>query len=353
MRFFLYTRKFISTPKNIIKYHQPAFGTFKEPFSKLDIKGLKSPFGGIPLPLFLTNLRITASTSFAFSTENYFGTIDIFDAKFFALSDLVIWNAQTQKKYVFRKMFFPRKRLIPLSLEKGVCTNHNSKQYFRLEWNRELGELLVLINFEKTAVRPKINLSFSINLHDAKTGSLMSVLPALVTRRCFASFQTTGGITGFVDIEGARIPQQGVAFFEINRLYTTLRTKIKVVIGEGLVNGKQVSFKLSATSFSASDELTYNDNALFVDGKTWPLPPVRITSFQGISKPWVIQDTESMVDLTFTPLSVSSHKLSAFFVHRNFHLLYGTFEGVLLTSEGESLFIKSFTGIAKHLRYRL
>ncbi|MGL4987353.1 MAG: DUF2804 domain-containing protein [Treponemataceae bacterium] len=349
----MYTRKFIETPKQIVKYHQPIFGTFKTPFDKLDIKGLRSPFGGIPFPQFLTNLRICASMTFSFSTENYIGIITVFDIKLFALSDFVIWDKETQKKYVFRKIFFPFRCLIPLSLEKGVSTSLNTKHYFRFAWDRQKGSLSVCINFEQTSVRPKLHLSFAVDLNDPKTGSQMSVLPALVMRRCYASHQITGSVTGSVDMQDNFLPQNGIALFDINRLYATIRTKIKSVFAFGVVDGKQVSFKLSQTSFSSPDEATYNDNALFIDGKTWALPPVRLTRFQGMQKTWVIQDTESMIDLIFTPFSISSNRLSAFFIHRNLHILCGSLEGVVLTGEGESIFIKGFTGIIKHLRYRL
>jgi len=44
-----------------------------------------------------------------------------------------------------------------------------------------------------------------------------------------------------------------------------------------------------------------NENALWVNGKLTPLPPVRITMPDGINADWVIQDVEGMVDLKFTP----------------------------------------------------
>ena len=42
---------------------------------------------------------------------------------------------------------------------------------------------------------------------------------------------------------------------------------------------------------------------LFVDGAKTLLPPIKITKPFGFQKKWIIQDTESMIDLSFTPHS--------------------------------------------------
>jgi hypothetical protein len=92
---------------------------------------------------------------------------------------------------------------------------------------------------------------------------------------------------------------------------------------------------------------------LFVDGKVWPLPPVRITRPYGISGDWIIQDTESMIDLVFSPISDSARRLSVFIVRTDYHTVYGLFEGVLRTGEGEKIALKGFAGIGKKISLRI
>ena len=84
---------------------------------------------------------------------------------------------------------------------------------------------------------------------------------------------------------------------------------------------------------------------LVVDGKETALPPVYITHPFGFDKNWIIQDTESMVDLTFTPLSVNSRTLNLIALRTSYHTMYGTFEGVLLDSNGEKIILKNFPGL--------
>ena len=102
---------------------------------------------------------------------------------------------------------------------------------------------------------------------------------------------------------------------------------------------------MQTTNMDAADSDSYNCNVLVVDGKQTALPSVYMTHPFGIDKNWIIQDTESMVDLTFTPLSVNSRTLNLIALRTNYHTMYGTFEGVLLTADGEKIILKNFPGM--------
>ena len=52
-----------------------------------------------------------------------------------------------------------------------------------------------------------------------------------------------------------------------------------------------------------------------------------------------------MVDLTFTPVSVNTRKLNVIAMRTTYSTIYGTFEGVLLTKDGEKVPLKGFPGI--------
>ncbi|HAH63717.1 MAG TPA: hypothetical protein DCL73_16650 [Treponema sp.] len=67
----------------------------------------------------------------------------------------------------------------------------------------------------------------------------------------------------------------------------------------------------------------------------------------GINHKWVIQDTETMVDLTFTPVSVNHRTLNILVMRTDYNNIYGTFDGMLLTGSGEKITLKNFPGIVK------
>ena len=97
----------------------------------------------------------------------------------------------------------------------------------------------------------------------------------------------------------------------------------------------------------------YNCNVLFYDGKSTPLPPVVISHYSGMDKKWIIQDTENMVDLVFTPVSICVNNVNALIVRSVYHTIYGSFEGTLITASGEKVSFKSLAGISENYLIRL
>jgi len=96
-----------------------------------------------------------------------------------------------------------------------------------------------------------------------------------------------------------------------------------------------------------------NENALWVNGKLTPLPPVRITMPNGIDADWIIQDVEGMVDLTFTPKEPDKSGVKSLFTRADFNVPLGYFNGMLANSEGEKIQIKNLFGIGEKLYLRV
>ena len=119
----------------------------------------------------------------------------------------------------------------------------------------------------------------------------------------------------------------------------------------GYLDDVQVCFHLSKSI--APDSYTYNDNILFYGGNRIPLPPVRITYPFGSSDKWVIQDTENMVDLTFTPNTLLQRNLNILICRRDYKTIYGTFEGSFFLGAEQYIKLKGFPGIAKKIRMRM
>ena len=68
---------------------------------------------------------------------------------------------------------------------------------------------------------------------------------------------------------------------------------------------------------------------------------------------WIIQDTENMVDLSFTPISDHSRIVSIMVLRAQKHIMYGTFEGMLKTKDGREIPLKDFSGMVRKQLMRL
>ena len=356
----MYTREIKTPPEKIVHNGKIEFGTFKGLLKCLDIRGVRAPFAGVPLPVFITNFRIQSSLMFMFNSGNYIGTVDFFDHKIFGFADVVFWNKESKRKFAYRSFMGPRRRFIPHSMKSGFCASFNKKRYIRVSWDHQRDKISMLFNLKGDSSRPSAQAAFIAHYSDKSICELSTVVPAPSKRRCSASYIASPQIHGSLNLEktkfSAEVNQEdfdGSALFCINRTYYNFHALSEFVIASGEVNGKKFSFQIFTTQENAVDTDNINGNFLCVDGECTPLPPVTITHPFGLSKKWVIQDFENMVDLTFTPTSDNRRDVSFLVMKSQLCTIFGTFEGVIKTKSGEDITLRNFEGIAKNQILRL
>ena len=336
------------------------FGTFAGNVSRLDIRGVESPFGGIPMPRFLSNFRIKSTLSLNFVLGDYIGTIDFFDFKVFGYAEVVLWHKEKRLKLAYRVFMGPRRRFIPHNTKSGFCISFNKNRYIRISWDREKDRISILFNLKGDGVRPSVRGAFRAAYSAPCTQEVCSVIPAPTKRRCSATYTVNLLMHGSISLgETKRLPQtpgtdtNGYGILSINRTYYNLRSVLEAVSACGKIGNDEFSFQIFAPAEDAVDPETYNANHIVANGNMTPLPPVKITYPLGITKQWVIQDFENMVDLTFTP-RISHFRDMAFFVVRaQTYNIFGKFEGVIKTKDGTDIVLHEFEGFAKHQMMRL
>lgn len=353
----MYTRELKNPPAQIIVDGKPQFGTYSSAPATMDIRGVKHPFRVLPMPTFITNLRIRCSISTMIVTEEYVGSLYILDARFFSYSELIFWKRKTGQKYSYRHVSGIRRRVVPKNLENALCTIRAKKRYIKIKWDRKKKLYSILFNLTGDKYRPSFSGSLLVDTNSTPIGHIFNVNPAPTTARCSALVQTAAPVLGTFFIQQKDTPilpheLKGQMFFNIRRIYAKLRSKQDQVTGAGTIGDKNICFQISLGSASSFDKYNYNDNVLFCNGETTPLPPVVITYPFGITGKWIIQDTENMIDLSFTPISDNLRTLSIFILRSKHHTMYGHFNGVLLTKDGESIPLKDFPGIATAHRIR-
>ncbi len=346
-------------PKSFVQNGKPVFGTFSGHPKRLDIRGVFRPYGVIPLPTFITNLRIKSRLAVSFHTGEFIGRVSFIDAKIMGFCEVIFWNESTAQKFVYRSLMGPRKRIVPHDLNSAATSNYQKSRYVRISWDREKNKLSLVFDLKGDDVRPWVRGNFSSEFGSGQFAELTSVRPSPTFRRCSAGYSAIFPSQGNISMEWKNGEKksasfgEGISFFSMTRNYMKFRSQGESIVGMGTQNGKIVSFLISSDSQDAVDTQKFNANVLFFDGKVTPLPHVVITHFSGMDKNWVIQDTENMVDLTFSPKSRVTNKVSAFFVRTIYHTIYGTLEGTIVSSEGEKISFKSMMGVGENFLIRL
>lgn len=355
----MYNRDLEFPPEKIVEKGRSIFGTFSSYFKKLDISGIKKPYGILPLPTWITDLRIRKTITLSFTADEYIGSMEVLDALIFNFVEVIFWNKNTGKKVAFRKLLLPRRDFISINLEKGVTACFSKKRYLRFFWDRKENYLSILGNMKGDSIRPSFRICFKFDLESSHPAQITQIIPAPIMRRCKASYYVASNFEGSLSVKNPKSQSDnrenlpGMALVGLASAYYPLRVQETFITGIGTVDGKRIIFRLNTSSFSSTDDYHYNENVLFVDDSVYPLPPVKITYPEGFDKLWIIQDTECMVDLSFKPVSDNYHLLSIAVVHVDYHNVCGNFEGTISTNDGQSFNLKNFAGVGAKKRLRL
>ena len=353
------------------KKYRPRFGSYIGTPKSIGINGVRFPYGIIPLPTFITNMRIRSNFSFVFSTDEFIGSIDILDVKLAGFYEMSLWNKKTNLRYSYRGITGIHRHFIPKNLEKAICCTRKRRRYIRILWDKEKNRFGIVFRMKGDGVKPNFNGSFLAS-YDDSSPALTSVLPFPTTRRCYVSYQRKiDADCKLFSVPGRRLcKKENDGTLKIDesckakcllssvRAYFKFRNYSDASVALGFApdeEGKEheIEFRLTTHSSFLPDSNDYNENVLFCDDEITVLPSVRITHEYGATKKWVIQDTEGMVDLVFTPSSSRKKFISAIIFESQYNFEFGTFDGVVFTKDGKSITIKDFPGVCKNTRIRL
>lgn len=350
----MYSRKFTEAPEQIINNGKACFGTFDGVSSKIDINGMRAPYAGLPLPSFLTQLKIKSRLAYIFSNEEYIGMTEFFDYKIFGIIELIFWNKTTGKKLVYHTFTSPRISLISKKTSEGISASYKKSRYIKVFWGRNHQHLAMKFNVKGDSARPSAKGSFFSPLNSSSHTDSLFVNPSPISSRCNATWVCTMNVQGNISLNNETSePKPGLALLMSSRGYYKQRNKSTIAWGIGTVKNQEIIFQLGNSNLDSTDPDKYNSNILVVNGEKTALPSVVITHPFGYDKNWIIQDTENMVDLTFTPISRNERILNVIAFRSYTTKIYGTFEGVLLTAEGEKIILKNFPGIINKNNVRM
>ena len=342
----MYSRHFCVPPEKLVQNGKAQFGSFEGVSPKTDIRGMKAPYAGIPLPSIISNLRIKSRLEYAFNLKDFIGLSQFYDFKVIGLGEIIFWNKETGKKYVYHTIMSPRRRFVPVLTSRGICACYRKSRFIKISWGRQHKHHALTFKVRGDSARPDAEgYVYSSVQDDMHTDSLF-VCPSPASSRCSATWFSSMKVSGHVAINGEPVQDtEGLGMMILNRAYYKFHSKASTAYGIGTIKNKNIIFYIYTSNMDAADSDSYNCNVLVVNGKETALPPVYMTHPFGLDKNWIIQDTESMVDLTFTPLSVNSRTLNLIALRTNYYTMYGTFEGVLKTCDGEKIILKNFPGL--------
>lgn len=354
----MYRLELNQAPIYPIEKDKNSTGMYKGLFDCFDVNFIKRPFGNFPVPGFFFRFRARSTITLTCADENFISKTYLFGTHLFCFMESIFWEKSTGRKLSYRRLmpFFSFRS--PVSLIDSSVLIQFPSRIVKIFYKLREHKIDTFLEFKGDAVRPDVKASFYMDTQRKEAAAVSFGRRWSLKKMFQASMKIFSPVSGSVIVNGETpvihlfTPEKAVAFMDMRKGYYFLKTRIHVLTGLGFYEGKSLSFYF-AGEWNFSEPQTV-ESGIFYDGKSYQLPPVKITRPFGITRNWIIQDTESLVDLVFVPAKDGNihRNLSLFILRTDYHTVFGEFEGLLKTTKGDKFNLKAFpgTGTKKLLR---
>jgi hypothetical protein len=204
------------------------------------------------------------------------------------------------------------------------------------------------------ATRKRSSFTAHVEYDLDKTDTPIAANMLFSERRCICAFKALSAVRGDMVFNGRHVyldPGKTTGIFRDYKGFYPYRMRSAWCTACGADEENRYGFSLGETVVRENHK--HNENALWLNGRLIPLPPVRITMPNGVESDWVIQDIEGMVDLTFTPQVQSRSAFNLILTSWEFNTPLGYYNGMLVHSEGEKIQVRNLWGLGEKLYLRV
>jgi len=349
----MYTREILPPINSPVEDGQPVIGTWNKAFEKVDLLEIKKPFK-YPLPRWVRYNRIKEWQSFSAHNE-YLSLEALFcNIKLYRMAQVLLYDRKNSKKFFFRKIIPGTGWKLPLSLANASVDSHASGFFFRIHSWLDADAVKLDINIEPSRKNPALTAHLAYNMRSLDV-TPMAVSLSFSEKRSMYSFKALAPVRGDMVFDGKHInikQDHCSGVFCDYKGFFPYRMRSIMCTAAGF-DDKKRRFGFHIAENQTRENNKNNENALWLDGKLTPLPPVLITMPDGPEADWIIQDVEGMVDLTFTMNEQSKSGGNYIITRADFNIALGYYNGMLVNSDGEKIEIRNLPGMGEKLYLRV
>ena len=349
----VYTREIQVPRASPVEKGVPLQGTWMRAFDEVDLLKIHRPYP-FPLPRGIKNLRIKEWESFHIQDERFCLQARVKNMKYYRVANVTMYDRETKERLEFRKIIPGGGWRLPRNLNNDAVDSSSWGFYFRIHSWLDTETINLELNIKQKRNEPAFTAHATFDLAGGKTIPMAVSLLFSDNRNMYA-YKALTAVSGDVVSGGKHIhfnPAKTSGLFCEFKGYYPYRMKSSWCTGMGFDSRKR-RFGFALGENQARESYKNNENALWIDGKLTPLPPVRITQSGGSESDWIIQDMEGMVDLVFTPKELKRTTENFIFSASDFETPMGHFNGLLVNGDGEELPVRNVWGASEKLYLRV
>jgi len=349
----MYVREIQPPRATPIENGVPVQGTWTTAFNEVDLLDIRKPYR-FPAPSFILDSRIKEWESFFIQDDRFILLAQFCNYKIFRHASVLLYDKDQSEQLRFGKTIPGTGWRMPKSLKNASLDSRSWGFYFRIHNWLDADSIKLDLDIEPTRKRPSFTAHIEFDLDKSKT-TPMAVNLVLNENRCMYAYKTLAPVMGDMVFGGHHIslnPSQTTGIFCDIKGYFPFPVFSQWCSAAGFDSSER-RMGFSVADNQNRESFKNNENALWLDGKLTPLPPVKITGTAGPEAEWIIQDMEGMVDLVFSPREQIRYKMTHLLPRSFYESPLGYFNGVVVTSEGEEIPVRNMCGTGEKLFLRV
>ena len=349
----MYVRE-IQTPRSSpVENRKPVQGTWTAAFDEVDLLDIHKPFR-FPVPQFIKDTRIKEWESFFIQDDHFILMAMLANYKIYRYASVILYDREKKEKLWFRKSIPGSGWKLPKNLKNTSVDSRSWGFFFRIHNWLDANTIKLDLDIEPTGKRPSFTAHAEFDMNMEKI-TPMAVSLIFAENRSMYAYKAAAPVSGDIVFGGRHIsldPAKTTGFFNDFKGYFPYPMYSQWCTATGFdACGRRIGFSLADNQNRESYK--NNENALWIDGRLTPLPPVKITSNSGSEPEWTVQDMEGMVDLVFTPKENIRNNVNFSPINSYYESPLGFFNGMVISSEGEEIPLRNMWGSGEKLFLRI
>ena len=366
-------RRAVPTPKDLVDENgKVVFGTFDKEFETMELLRAKKP---TKAPDFLRKFKLTLWEATEVHLKDGVLLAVVCDMGIFGKQLNMFYDKRDHKVYCWDTQIKSKDTVIAPNLINGAIAEAKSDVGFVKYVNnfqdgkaelsgKHTGKCLITVPGDKVCSDLKnikesygeATIEYDFKLTRQSKPCIVSIpFPYSDNRTLYSQkdlFKAEGklifnGEEMLTDADSAAIIDDHRGYYPRKAHYDWVST-----MGTIELDGKKQYFGFNLTHNQSTNEPDYNENIIFLEGKTSILPPVKFTrsieskDFTNYSE-WTIKDEFGMVDLKFKVYGMNPMIMHAGVVNIDYYVVWGELEGYLMDEDGTKYVLDGMMGIGE------
>ncbi|MFI3229336.1 MAG: DUF2804 family protein [Bacillota bacterium] len=344
-------RQPVETPESLIVDGKAQFGTFKEPFRVLNALDCVKPCGAL-FPHFLNKIRLTEWEAFELHMDEGALVSAVYNTGTLGFSIFVWFDKRTQKITAWKNFVLPSKVKVASQLVDDHCYLKTKKSEYTIQNDLMNGKARA---FGYSTSKKSGNINLDVSVERLSPPSNVSI-PFGVNKPLYSEKDFLKA-TGYIEVNGERFMtnENSVSIIDDHKGYYPFFAHYEwlTTMGRMEIDGSQQYFALNLTKNQSTDPEKYNENIIWIEGKSYPLPPVTFDIPSKKATTWHIKDQHGMVDIKFEISDVFYLPIHAIVIDAYYALPYGKIYGYVKNEEGKVFNVDGMLGIGENKTTRM